>query len=237
MIRLDDQLKQTLEQILRREGSRFGVKRIKDTKGHIIAEEGVWILVYEGGVKIGDGRETQTFKYSECKYQSIRGTRSIWMEIQSAAESDNNTKTISNAHVNRNSIRGKQKVEIELISNNTRDLVVLTWRSLVAKQFMMHQKVMNDMENGKMGVEIWGEIDRMRINIRELKDHNLQLKQENENNRKRIIEQEQQIQQMIIVSDSGGINSHGHTGHSTIKIKELLSQREKDQEELKSLRE
>jgi hypothetical protein len=63
-------------------------------------------------------------------------------------------------------------VEVELISNNTRDLVVLTWKSLVAKQFMVHQKVMNDMESGQMGVEVWSEIDRMRVNIKELKDYN-----------------------------------------------------------------
>jgi hypothetical protein len=43
---------------MRREGSRFGVKRIRDQKGEVLAEEGVWILVYEGGIKIGDGRET-----------------------------------------------------------------------------------------------------------------------------------------------------------------------------------
>jgi len=56
-VKIDEDIRSRLEGVLDREGSRFGIECIRDRDGKVINEMGLWILVYDRGIKLGDGRD------------------------------------------------------------------------------------------------------------------------------------------------------------------------------------
>jgi len=67
-VKMEDEIKNKLESVVEREGSRFGIECIRDKDGNIKSEMGLWILIYDKGIKLGDGKDVQNWKYCEVKY-------------------------------------------------------------------------------------------------------------------------------------------------------------------------
>ena len=143
-VRLDESVKKLLVNVLEANGSRFPLAGM--TYDHrSLGEDNTGILVTSSYVKLSRQGTSVKAKYSEVKYEVDTSGENRSMKVFLK----NNRENLS--FLDRQSASsGWLTLTLSLVSTNSRDLVVLSWKAFVLKQFIIDKNILDNLENSQI---------------------------------------------------------------------------------------